>query len=117
MYLTVKVRIVPMSDEDHVIVLTQRLNPPGNPPVLMLFLHSNIIFSWVRKKHPMTGDCVVMPPLQDGDPFRSMSVVPYLEDLHSPMSKSTSVNDEETFTDTPCVPGKPEVCFRVNYLF
>lgn len=53
-----------------------------------------MFYSWVRKKHPAIGDYVPMPPLQDGDPFRSMSVVPYLEDLHSPESGSTSLVDE-----------------------
>ncbi len=48
-----------------------------------------------------------MPPLQDGDPYRSMSVVPYLEDLHSPESGSTSLIDEDdTTTETLCVPGE-----------
>jgi hypothetical protein len=48
-----------------------------------------------------------MPPLQDGDPYRSMSVVPYLEDLHSPESGSTSLidEDENAGTETLCVPG------------
>jgi hypothetical protein len=48
-----------------------------------------------------------MPPLQDGDPYRSMSVVPYLEDLHSPESGSTSLIDEDETagTETLCVPG------------
>lgn len=47
-----------------------------------------------------------MPPLPDGDLYRSMSVVPYLEDLHSPESGSTSLVDEDTATDTLCVPGE-----------
>ena len=48
-----------------------------------------------------------MPPLQDGDPYRSMSVLPYLEDLHSPESGSTSLIDEDETVgnETLCVPG------------
>ena len=70
--------------------------------VLFLFKH----FSWVRKKHPAIGDYVPMPPLPDGDLYRSMSVVPYLEDLHSPESGSMSLVDEDTATSTLCVPGE-----------
>ena len=41
-------------------------------------------FSWFKKKHPRTLDFVPPPPLPDtDDPLRSMTVVPYLEDLHS----------------------------------
>lgn len=47
-----------------------------------------------------------MPPLPDGDLYRSMSVVPYLEDLHSPESGSMSLVDEDTATGTLCVPGE-----------
>ncbi|XP_002732086.2 serine/threonine-protein kinase stk11-like [Saccoglossus kowalevskii] len=40
--------------------------------------------SWVQKKHPIIGDAVPLPPLPDStDMLRSMTVVPYLEDLHN----------------------------------
>ncbi|XP_062374853.1 serine/threonine-protein kinase STK11 isoform X2 [Sardina pilchardus] len=39
--------------------------------------------NWVRKKHPPSEAPVPIPPSAGGsDPWRSMSVVPYLEDLH-----------------------------------
>lgn len=63
--------------------------------------------NWVRKKHPALGEYVPMPPLQDGDPYRSMSVVPYLEDLHCPESGSL-IDEDDTVTDTLCVPDAEE---------
>ena len=74
-------------------------------PILILFHFK--LFSWVRKKHPALGEYVPMPPLQDGDPYRSMSVVPYLEDLHCPESGSL-IDEDDTVTDTLCVPGKED---------
>jgi len=42
------------------------------------------IDSWFRKKHPrVMSEYVRLPPLPDsGDMMRSMTVIPYLEDLH-----------------------------------
>lgn len=45
---------------------------------------------WVCKNHLKTNDFVPIPPLVEDDFLRSMSVVPYLEDLHN------SSPDEET---------------------
>ena len=40
--------------------------------------------SWYRKKIPRTSEIVDFPPLPEGgDLLRSMSVIPYIEDLHS----------------------------------
>ncbi|KAM6962769.1 serine/threonine-protein kinase STK11-like [Aplochiton taeniatus] len=40
--------------------------------------------NWVRKRHPATQPPVPMPPSTDRrDPWRSMTVVPYLEHLHA----------------------------------
>ncbi|XP_057189796.1 serine/threonine-protein kinase STK11 isoform X2 [Triplophysa rosa] len=39
--------------------------------------------NWVRKKHPPSEQPVPIPPsAETRDPWRSMTVVPYLEDLH-----------------------------------
>ncbi|KAJ8270074.1 hypothetical protein GJAV_G00110040 [Gymnothorax javanicus] len=39
--------------------------------------------NWVRKKHPQSEPPVPIPPsAENGDRWRSMTVVPYLEDLH-----------------------------------
>lgn len=39
--------------------------------------------SWFRKKHPLAEALVPIPPSPDTkDRWRSMTVVPYLEDLH-----------------------------------
>ena len=77
----------------------------GSAPIDIIL--KSKLFSWVRRKHRAIGDYVPMPPLQDGDPYRSMSVVPYLEDLHSPESGSTSLIDEDETvgTETLRVPG------------
>jgi serine/threonine-protein kinase 11 len=38
---------------------------------------------WFRKKHPrVMSEYVCLPPLVDTDPLRSMTVVPYLEDMY-----------------------------------
>ena len=47
-------------------------------------------YRWVCKNHLKTNDFVPIPPLVEDDFLRSMSVVPYLEDLHN------SSPDEET---------------------
>ncbi|KAL2096782.1 hypothetical protein ACEWY4_005989 [Coilia grayii] len=50
--------------------------------------------NWVRKKHPPSEPPVPIPPSAGGgDPWRSMSVVPYLEDLHG----YTEEEDDEFF--------------------
>ena len=41
-------------------------------------------FRWVCKNLPKTIYSVPIPPLVEGDMLRSMSVVPYLDDLHNP---------------------------------
>ena len=44
---------------------------------------NDYIYSWYKKKHPRTLDYVPPPPLPDtDDALRSMTVIPYLEDLH-----------------------------------
>lgn len=37
---------------------------------------------WVKKKHPRLFECVNIPIRPDGDELRSMTVIPYLQDLH-----------------------------------
>ena len=39
---------------------------------------------WVCKNHWKTNYRVPIPPTEEGDMLRSMSVVPYLDDLHNP---------------------------------
>ncbi|KAG5286185.1 hypothetical protein AALO_G00011990 [Alosa alosa] len=51
--------------------------------------------NWVRKKHPPSEAPVPIPPSAGGsDPWRSMSVVPYLEDLHGYADQD---DDDELF--------------------
>ncbi|KAG1710481.1 Serine/threonine-protein kinase stk11 [Nymphon striatum] len=38
---------------------------------------------WVKKKHPRIVQPVKLNPLPGGDIFRSMTVIPYLQDIHS----------------------------------
>ncbi|XP_035279608.1 serine/threonine-protein kinase STK11-like [Anguilla anguilla] len=51
--------------------------------------------NWVRKKHPRSEPPVPVPPSADGrDRWRSMTVLPYLEDLHG-----YHEDDDEQFFD------------------
>ena len=70
------------------------------------------IFRWVCKNHHKTKYCVSFLPLEEGDTLRSMSVVPYLDDLHNPAAddegqgqhshydESYSAGRETTFTNS-----------------
>ncbi|KAM4628818.1 serine/threonine-protein kinase STK11-like isoform 3-T4 [Polymixia lowei] len=52
--------------------------------------------NWVRKRHPASEPPVPMPPSADRrDPWRSMTVVPYLEDLHGYGEMEEDEEDEE----------------------
>lgn len=57
---------------------------PGNkfPNFIPFFFHHEI--RWVCKNHWKTKHRVPIPPIVEGDMLRSMSVVPYLDDLHNP---------------------------------
>ncbi|XP_051720195.1 serine/threonine-protein kinase STK11-like [Ctenopharyngodon idella] len=51
--------------------------------------------NWVRKKHPPSEPPVPIPPsAETRDPWRSMTVVPYLEDLHGYTEEE---DDDELF--------------------
>lgn len=51
--------------------------------------------SWFRKKHPLAEALVPIPPSPDTkDRWRSMTVVPYLEDLHG---RAEEEEDEDLF--------------------
>ncbi|XP_051729880.1 serine/threonine-protein kinase STK11-like [Ctenopharyngodon idella] len=51
--------------------------------------------NWVRKKHPPSEPPVPIPPsAETRDPWRSMTVVPYLEDLHGYAEEE---DDDELF--------------------
>lgn len=61
---------------------------------LMALLHLDIC-SWFRKKHPLAEALVPIPPSPDTkDRWRSMTVVPYLEDLHG---RADEDEDEDLF--------------------
>ncbi|XP_077981245.1 serine/threonine-protein kinase STK11-like [Glandiceps talaboti] len=52
---------------------------------------------WVMKKHPEIGEAVPLPPLPDSnDELRSMTVVPYLEDL---LNEDEDAEEEEEYID------------------
>ncbi|KXJ13911.1 Serine/threonine-protein kinase STK11 [Exaiptasia diaphana] len=53
---------------------------------------------WVQKNHPRVEPYVPIPPLND-NPLRSMSVVPYLEDLHSPKEDIDEHQHELEYND------------------
>ena len=51
---------------------------------------------WVLQKHPIIGEPVHLPPLPDSnDELRSMTVVPYLDDLYNP----TESDDDRSYED------------------
>lgn len=69
------------------VVLTERLH-------LMCLLPLGFC-SWFRKKHPLAEALVPIPPSPDTkDRWRSMTVVPYLEDLHG---RAEEEEDEDLF--------------------
>ncbi|KAJ8274076.1 hypothetical protein COCON_G00087010, partial [Conger conger] len=54
--------------------------------------------NWVRKKHPQTEAAVQVPPgAESQDHWRSMTVVPYLEDLHGYQEEEEEEEDEAEF--------------------
>ncbi|XP_033121992.1 serine/threonine-protein kinase STK11-like [Anneissia japonica] len=59
---------------------------------------------WVQKKHPKEGEEVTLPPLHESnDPLRSMTVVPYLENLHNPCESEESMEEEIYYEDSKIV--------------
>lgn len=62
--------------------------------------------SWVRKKHPPTEPPVPIPASAESrDPWRSMTVVPYLEDLHG----YTEDDDDELYD------GEDEIIYTQDF--
>lgn len=65
--------------------------------------------SWVRKKHPPSEPPVPIPPSAEcRDPWRSMTVVPYLEDLHG-YTDDDDVEDDEFFD------GEDEIIYTQDF--
>ncbi|KAJ8361942.1 hypothetical protein AAFF_G00410560 [Aldrovandia affinis] len=64
--------------------------------------------NWVRKKHPPSEPAVPIPPSADArDRWRSMTVVPYLEDLHGyAEDDSRSYEDDIVYTQDLTAPGQ-----------
>jgi hypothetical protein len=61
-----------------------------------------VSFSWIIKKHskPYKDEIIQMPPLnEEGDIYRSTTLIPYLEDMHrhdllmAPEDQGTVVGD------------------------
>lgn len=70
-------------------------------------------YSWFRKKHPLAEALVPIPPSPDTkDRWRSMTVVPYLEDLHGRAEEEEDdddlfdIEDGIIYTQDFTVPGK-----------
>uniref|UniRef100_A0A8C9R022 non-specific serine/threonine protein kinase n=1 Tax=Scleropages formosus TaxID=113540 RepID=A0A8C9R022_SCLFO len=76
--------------------------------------------NWVRKKHPQSENSVPIPPSPDThDQWRSMTVVPYLEDLHGYVEEEDEEDklldgQENIYTKEVALPGKrcPAVIFN-----
>ncbi|XP_052391606.1 serine/threonine-protein kinase STK11 [Carassius gibelio] len=66
--------------------------------------------NWVRKKHPPTEPPVPIPPsAETRDPWRSLTVMPYLEDLHGYTEDEDELFDAEDdiiYTQDFTVPGQ-----------
>ncbi|XP_065132954.1 serine/threonine-protein kinase STK11 [Paramisgurnus dabryanus] len=67
--------------------------------------------NWVRKKHPPSEPPVPIPPsAETRDPWRSMTVVPYLEDLHGYAEEEDDEmfdgEDDIIYTQDFTVPGQ-----------
>lgn len=71
-----------------------------------------VVYSWVRKKHPPSEPPVPIPASAESrDPWRSMTVVPYLEDLHGYTEEDDDDElydreDEIIYTQDFTVPGQ-----------
>ncbi|XP_072560592.1 serine/threonine-protein kinase STK11 [Paramormyrops kingsleyae] len=66
--------------------------------------------NWVRKKHPPSEPPVPIPPSAEcRDPWRSMTVVPYLEDLHGYTDDDDDVEDDEFFD------GEDEIIYTQDF--
>lgn len=70
--------------------------------------------SWVRKKHPPSESPVPIPASAESrDRWRSMTVVPYLEDLHGYTEEDDDElydgEDEIIYTQDFTVPGRFEL--------
>lgn len=79
-----------------------------------VFTFSPVASSWVRKKHPPTEPPVPIPAnAESRDPWRSMTVVPYLEDLHGYTEEDDDElydqEDEIIYTQDFTVPGEGEL--------
>ncbi|KPP68106.1 serine/threonine-protein kinase STK11-like [Scleropages formosus] len=89
--------------------------PEDCGPLLSDLLRGN----WVRKKHPQSENSVPIPPSPDThDQWRSMTVVPYLEDLHGYVEEEDEEDklldgQENIYTKEVALPGKrcPAVIF------
>lgn len=80
----------------------------------MLIFSLPVHSSWVRKKHPPSEPPVPIPASAESrDPWRSMTVVPYLEDLHGYTEEDDDElydgEDEIIYTQDFTVPGKAQV--------
>lgn len=70
---------------------------------------------WVREKHDLVGDPVPLPLLPDSfDEVRSMTVVPYIEDMFNPCpsedgSYSDEYYDERDQYNAPACPDVPQI--------
>lgn len=74
-------------------------------------LFTSVFSSWVRKKHPPSEPPVPIPASAESrDPWRSMTVVPYLEDLHGYAEEDDDElydrEDEIIYTQDFTVPGE-----------
>lgn len=99
-------------DWDHLVVAGVSLCLPGRAAVLMK-LCSRTLRSWFRKKHAQAEALVPIPPSPETkDRWRSMTAVPYLEDLHGYNEEEDDdlydIEDDIIYTQDFTVPGRRE---------
>ncbi|KAL8177792.1 UNVERIFIED_CONTAM: hypothetical protein K2H54_019447 [Gekko kuhli] len=97
-----------------------RATPGMQESGLRFHWHRRAQFGWFRKKHPQSEPLVPIPPSPETkDRWRSMTVVPYLEDLHGYNEeeeeddlKEDYLEDEIIYTQDFPVPGVFEAGLR-----
>lgn len=78
-----------------------------------------VLCSWFRKKHAQAEALVPIPPSPETkDRWRSMTAVPYLEDLHGYNEEEDDdlydIEDDIIYTQDFTVPGRGEVVGGFN---
>ncbi|RWS09372.1 serine/threonine-protein kinase STK11-like protein [Dinothrombium tinctorium] len=69
-------------------------------PAKRFSLHEVKQHDWLRKKPPLLTEPVAIPVRANGDEFRSMTVLPYLQSLHYPSESSDEINQDNFVSES-----------------